>query len=115
MLGLTTTFFYAVLTGRAFAITFEKPTPFDILFDSPYIDWSRRWTPPGTASALDESIWAKKDLVAAKVAENGYDWTRDVVDQHWGEFYLAWLKPLPQWIRVSEILHTQRKTFSFRD
>lgn len=101
MLGITTTFFYAILTGRAFAITFEHPIPFDILFDSPFIDWSRRWTPPGTESSLDQSIWANEELIAGKKAENGYNWPPSTVDNRWGEFYEAWLEPLPKWIRVS--------------
>lgn len=105
MLGITTTFFYAILTGRAFAITFEHPIPFDILFDSPFIDWSRRWTPPGTESLLDRSIWADEELIAGKKAENGNNWPPGTVDHRWGEFYEAWLEPLPKWIWVSEIEH----------
>lgn len=100
MLGLTTTFFYAILTGRAFAINFQQPMPVDILFDSPFIDWSRRWSPPGVVPVLDQSIWANKEILAGKVFESGLNWGGEVVDQHWGDFFQAWLRPLPKWISI---------------
>lgn len=57
MLGITSTFLYALLTGRALSISWEHPSPIDILFDSPHIDWSQRFkvasTPPRTIYTND--------------------------------------------------------------
>ncbi|GJN94369.1 hypothetical protein Rhopal_007448-T1 [Rhodotorula paludigena] len=41
LLGMVSVFLYSVLTKRAFSMTWEKPAPLDLFFDSPYIDWSR--------------------------------------------------------------------------
>ncbi|GAA6030181.1 hypothetical protein JCM8097_009302 [Rhodosporidiobolus ruineniae] len=40
MLGIVTTFLYSVISGRAFLLNWEQPTPPDLVFDSPFIDWS---------------------------------------------------------------------------
>jgi hypothetical protein len=45
MLGMITTFVYAVLTDRAVFIGWEQPLPLEMVFDSPYIDWSNRFLP----------------------------------------------------------------------
>lgn len=41
LLGMVSVFLYSVLTERAFSMTWEKPAPLDLFFDSPFIDWSR--------------------------------------------------------------------------
>lgn len=50
MLGIASTFLTAILTGRAISINWEHEIPFDILFDSPYIDWSTKFRKANSTS-----------------------------------------------------------------
>lgn len=65
-MGLTTTFLYALLTDRAFIASFDQPFPLDLVFDSPFIDWSapspslRRTDVPGDAYSR---LWASATLL----------------------------------------------------
>ncbi|KAI5478075.1 putative glycosyltransferase [Pseudohyphozyma bogoriensis] len=40
LLGAVTAFTYALLTDRAFLISWDEPAQIELFFDSPYIDWS---------------------------------------------------------------------------
>ncbi|GJN87762.1 hypothetical protein Rhopal_000717-T1 [Rhodotorula paludigena] len=66
LMGLTTTFLYALLTDRAFIASFDQPFPLDLVFDSPFIDWSapspslRRTDVPGDAYSR---LWASATLL----------------------------------------------------
>nr|CAG8487929.1 1558_t:CDS:2 [Entrophospora candida] len=40
ILGMTSTFLFALLTNRAFLADWQVPLPLDAIFDSPNIDWS---------------------------------------------------------------------------
>ncbi|GAA5921224.1 hypothetical protein JCM1841_001641 [Sporobolomyces salmonicolor] len=78
VLGMVSTFLYSILTKRAFAITWEQPSPFDLLFDSPYIDWSRPFsssstTPPRTVYANQTFVDARKDIGAFAWGERQLD------------------------------------------
>lgn len=49
LLGMTSAFLYALVTGRAFHTEWQSPIPIEAVFDSPWIDWSfssfGNWTP----------------------------------------------------------------------
>ncbi|BGP27739.1 hypothetical protein JCM10295v2_006714 [Rhodotorula toruloides] len=40
LLGMTSTFFFGLMTGRAFLSEWQSPVPLDVIFDSPHVDWS---------------------------------------------------------------------------
>jgi hypothetical protein len=40
LLGMTSAFFFALITKRAFHAEWMSPIPLEIVFDSPAIDWS---------------------------------------------------------------------------
>ncbi|GAA5903418.1 hypothetical protein JCM6882_006543 [Rhodosporidiobolus microsporus] len=40
MLGMTSTFLFALLSDRAFVATWDHPVPLSLLFGSPFVDWS---------------------------------------------------------------------------
>ncbi|BGP73909.1 hypothetical protein NBRC10513v2_007328 [Rhodotorula toruloides] len=40
LLGMTSTFFFGLITQRAFLSEWQSPIPLDIIFDSPHINWS---------------------------------------------------------------------------
>ncbi|POY75522.1 hypothetical protein BMF94_1424 [Rhodotorula taiwanensis] len=41
MLGMTTALLFSIISGRAFLAHWGQPAPLDLIFDSPFIDWSR--------------------------------------------------------------------------
>ncbi|KAI5480294.1 putative glycosyltransferase [Pseudohyphozyma bogoriensis] len=51
MLATMTAFTYAILTKRAFLMSWEWPTPIDLVFDSPFTDWSTPFAPTDTKHA----------------------------------------------------------------
>ncbi|KAG9291756.1 hypothetical protein G9A89_012041 [Geosiphon pyriformis] len=46
ILGMTSTFMFALLTNRAFLAEWQVPLPLDTIFDSPNIDWNYNSTDP---------------------------------------------------------------------
>ncbi|BGO95735.1 hypothetical protein NBRC10512_001570 [Rhodotorula toruloides] len=40
LLGMTSTFFFGLITQRAFLSEWQSPIPLDIIFDSPHVNWS---------------------------------------------------------------------------
>ncbi|KAK4699079.1 hypothetical protein P7C70_g7187, partial [Phenoliferia sp. Uapishka_3] len=40
LLGMTSAFFFGLITNRAFLAEWQTPVPLEIVFDSPFIDWS---------------------------------------------------------------------------
>ncbi|BGP35475.1 hypothetical protein JCM10296v2_007313 [Rhodotorula toruloides] len=40
LLGMTSTFFFGLITQRAFLSEWQSPIPLDIIFDSPHINWT---------------------------------------------------------------------------
>ncbi|GAA6034724.1 hypothetical protein JCM8097_001139 [Rhodosporidiobolus ruineniae] len=40
MFGMLSTFFLAVMTNRAYLVSWDQPVPLSLIFDSPAIDWS---------------------------------------------------------------------------
>ncbi|GAA6004518.1 uncharacterized protein JCM10292_005652 [Rhodotorula paludigena] len=63
LLGMTSTFFFGLLTQRAFLAEWQSPVPIDVVFDSPHIDWSH-----STYTADRHPVLGQKQL-ASKAAE----------------------------------------------
>ncbi|BGP20168.1 hypothetical protein JCM10213v2_008303 [Rhodosporidiobolus nylandii] len=40
LLGMTSAFFFGLLTNRAFLAEWQSPIPLDVVFDSPHLNWS---------------------------------------------------------------------------
>ncbi|TKA54460.1 hypothetical protein B0A53_03153 [Rhodotorula sp. CCFEE 5036] len=40
LLGMTSAFFFGLVTQRAFLAEWQAPVPLDVIFDSPYLNWS---------------------------------------------------------------------------
>ncbi|CAG8449342.1 2503_t:CDS:2 [Funneliformis caledonium] len=71
ILGMTSTFLFALLTNRAYLADWQAPLPFDKIFDSPNIDWS-------FDSLSPESVI--KDLTTIEISVIDFDSQR--LDNH---------------------------------
>ena len=83
-LGMVSTFLYSILTKRAFSISWEQPSPFDTLFDSPHIDWSRPFT--NTTKTLPQRIYQNENLVKGRKEINAHNWEEDKIDDYFPGF-----------------------------
>jgi hypothetical protein len=84
MLGITSTFLYAVLTGRALSISWEHPVPIDMLFDSPNIDWSQRFK---VGSTPPRSIYTNRTLALDKLKlPETHNPSAQALDRTWPTF-----------------------------
>lgn len=84
MLGITSTFLYAVLTGRALSISWEHPVPIDTLFDSPFIDWSQRFK---VGSTPTRNIYTNRTLALEKYKlPETHNPSAQTLDRTWPHF-----------------------------
>ncbi|GAA5831174.1 hypothetical protein JCM11251_007783 [Rhodosporidiobolus azoricus] len=84
MLGMISTFLYSVVTGRAFALTWEQPTPPDLVFDSPYIDWARPFNK--TSSTPTPYPYSNRTIADNKLSLQGHDWPWFWLDDFFPKF-----------------------------
>ncbi|GAA5831187.1 hypothetical protein JCM11251_007788 [Rhodosporidiobolus azoricus] len=84
LLGMVTTFLYSLLTNRAFSMTWEQPAPLDMLFDSPYIDWSRPFS--NTSSTPVPLPFSDPALVEQRRSINAHNWEEPVIDEFFPRF-----------------------------
>ncbi|GAA5903512.1 hypothetical protein JCM6882_006569, partial [Rhodosporidiobolus microsporus] len=84
MLGMVGTFLYSVITGRAFSISWEQPTPPDLIFDSPYIDWSRPFNK--TSSTPVPMPYNNRTIEDNKLSLQGHDWAWFYLDEFFPKF-----------------------------
>lgn len=101
LLGITTTFMYAVLTGRAFSISWEHPVPFDLFFDAPHIDWSQRLPSIEVATSAAKSIYLDSELLEGRDDQSLYNTNAEDIDLVAEPMAVEWTKNNPRWIRVS--------------
>ncbi|GAA6008625.1 hypothetical protein JCM11491_003373 [Sporobolomyces phaffii] len=83
-LGMVTTFLYSILTKRAFAVSWEQPAPFDMLFDSPHIDWSRPFT--NKSSTPPQRIYANETFASAVSMIDAHNWEEPRIDDFFPGF-----------------------------
>lgn len=97
LLGIATTFLYALVTRRVLVINWQNTIPFDLLFDSPHgIDWSYPFV---QQAEKEHPIYGRKENVENQERIYVMQWTRDKLD----EFFSTtdWLNKPARWIRVS--------------
>jgi hypothetical protein len=70
MLGMITTFLYAVASDRAISLTWEQPLPLDMIFDSPFVDWSNRFLP--APSPARHPIYDNQTLIDSRLRIEGH-------------------------------------------
>lgn len=102
-LGITSTFLYAILSKRAFSVSWENPFPFDLLFDSPHIDWSRRYA---VQSELDTSVYADADVRKGRVDITAFNGGANDVDRQWKSYFDTFRETTVKWIRVSRLMYS---------
>ncbi|GAA6005249.1 hypothetical protein JCM10207_002913 [Rhodosporidiobolus poonsookiae] len=84
MLGIITTFLYAIVSKRAFALTWEQPTAPDLVFDSPYIDWSRPFNESSTTP--ERFPYSNDTFFETAHSIQAHDWPVWEVDTFFPEF-----------------------------
>lgn len=95
LLGTVSTFLYSIVTQRAFSVSWTQPVPFDLIFDSPYIDWSRPY--PNTTTAPNP-VYTNSKVAQDRVDVDAMNWTSKKVDD-FAARGVATIKSA--WIRVS--------------
>jgi hypothetical protein len=70
MMGMVTTFLYAVASNRAISLTWEQPLPLDMIFDSPFVDWSNRFLP--APSPARHPIYDNQTLINSRLHLTGH-------------------------------------------
>ncbi|GAA5919297.1 hypothetical protein JCM6882_007830 [Rhodosporidiobolus microsporus] len=84
LLGMVTTFLYSLLTNRAFCMTWEQPAPLDMLFDSPFIDWSRPFS--NSSSTPVPLPYSDPALVEQRRSINAHNWEEPAIDEFFPRF-----------------------------
>ncbi|SCZ98362.1 BZ3500_MvSof-1268-A1-R1_Chr3-2g06320 [Microbotryum saponariae] len=94
LIGLSSTFLFAVLTKRAFVLGWEHPIPPDIVFDSPRVDWSTRFRAHSTAP---RALYNADNLPVPAVIE-GHNMKGPSVDGFWSNFHETYANE--SWIKM---------------
>ncbi|BGP58239.1 hypothetical protein JCM8202_002810 [Rhodotorula sphaerocarpa] len=68
LLGMTSAFFFGLVTKRAFLAEWQSPVPLDVIFDSPHIDWSYSSYAPE-----QHPVFGQKRLAAAAASAADLD------------------------------------------
>lgn len=101
LLGATSAFLYSILSGRAFSISWEQPVPFDLLFDSPRIDWSQRYT---NSTTPERPIYADQHALDTRLDLNAMNWETQHIDSFFDEELLRNLSSTDSsWLRVGPV------------
>lgn len=101
-LGMVSTFLYAILTKRAFSISWEQPAPFDTLFDSPHIDWSRPYS--NTTKTLPQRMYRNETLLGRRKEINAHNWEEEKIDDFFPNFIANYSNNgNTSWLQVSRI------------
>jgi hypothetical protein len=69
MMGMVTTFMFAVISNRAISLTWEQPLPIDMILDSPFVDWSHRYLPH--PSPARHPIYDNQTLIDSRLVLHG--------------------------------------------
>jgi hypothetical protein len=73
------TFLYSVISNRAFKMDWEHPTPPDLLFDSPYIDWSQPFN-KSSSTPTQGAPFRNQSFVEQRVSIQAHDWQMNQLD-----------------------------------
>lgn len=107
LLGVMTSFLYSILTNRAISVSWEHPVPFDLLFDSAYVDWSQRYHPDSTSTP--HPVYSNATLLAQRTDFSALNWHPKVIDEYFPGVPAKWSTFEQPWIRVrSHLFPTPR-------
>ncbi|ORY90938.1 hypothetical protein BCR35DRAFT_275012 [Leucosporidium creatinivorum] len=107
LLGTASTFLYAILTRRAFSISWTQPVPFDLIFDSPHIDWSQAY--PNTTTPPNP-IYSDTQTLGDRLDVDAMNWSSKKVD----DFFEKGVSAFKQaWVRLSLNRGTVLRSFSY--
>ncbi|GAA5865572.1 hypothetical protein JCM8547_007653 [Rhodosporidiobolus lusitaniae] len=79
LLGMTSAFFFGLMTERAFLAEWQSPIPLDVVFSSPHIDWSY-----SSFTSSQHPVLGSKDLVDASAELDIIHFDRLSVDATFG-------------------------------
>lgn len=79
------TFFYSVISSRAYFLDWQHPTPPDLLFDSPYIDWSRPYN-ASSSTPIRGAPFRNSTFIDQRETLQAHDWNFDVLDPFFSTF-----------------------------
>lgn len=97
LLGVMTSFLYSILTNRAISVSWEHPVPFDLLFDSAYVDWSQRYHPDSTSTP--HPVYSNATLLAQRTDFSALNWHPKVIDEYFPGVPAKWSTFEQPWIR----------------
>lgn len=79
MLGMTSAFFFGLLTQRSFLAEWQSPIPLDVVFDSPHVNWSS-----SSFTSASHPVLGEKSLVDATAELDIIHFDRLSVDATFG-------------------------------
>ncbi|GAA5868445.1 hypothetical protein JCM3774_005382 [Rhodotorula dairenensis] len=79
LLGMTSAFFFGLVTERAFLAEWQSPIPLDVIFDSPHVDWSH-----STFVSDQHPVLGQKPLVEAAADLDIIHFDRFAIDATFG-------------------------------
>ncbi|KAI5480293.1 putative glycosyltransferase [Pseudohyphozyma bogoriensis] len=78
LMGIMSSFTYSILTKRAFLISWEWPAPMDLIFDSPFLDWSTPYHPEDTNHT--HPLFEKEGFAGGPHVVDAVNWGAGSVD-----------------------------------
>ncbi|GAA5988297.1 hypothetical protein JCM11641_006654 [Rhodosporidiobolus odoratus] len=111
ILGMVSTFLYSILTNRAFSMTWEQPAPLDLLFDSPFIDWSRPFRNSTTPVGL---LYSNTTLLEQSEEINAHNWEEKKIDDFFPRFVAEYgSKDSTPWLQLDFNRGVVIRSFSY--
>lgn len=102
-MGILGVFLYGVISGRAMSVAWQHPCPFDLIFDSPRIDWSQRYI---AAASPGLALYENATLVAQRKHTNVLHLDGPHIDAYFSQEIMRDLwNPKEPWLRVRPQLH----------
>jgi hypothetical protein len=98
-------FLYSILSGRAMSVSWEHPVPFDLLFDSPFIDWSQPYHP--NTSSTPHPLYQNPSLIESRRDYTFLNWLPPRIDDFFSNIVANWSTSAEPWIRVRPHLYPE--------
>jgi hypothetical protein len=98
------------MTRRAFVVNWDNPMPFDLLFDSPHIDWSY---PYSTEDEARHPLFGNGKLIDARAYMNTMQWAKEHLDDYFSSS--KWTLFKTPWIRLRINRGLIIRSFSYDD
>lgn len=88
VLGMTSTFFFALMTGRTFLAEWQAPVPLEMVFDSPNVDWSFDSSDPDVVLRMLDTRPRDIDIIHFNAPQMDRLFAESSWDQKWPEPWL---------------------------